>query len=82
MTQTSDLTDWCLRERERLHEQLDALRDGKFCIMKKLGADWIDVTHGDIDRIEQTIGTLDGMLVRYGRGLYENTHHPQEIYRP
>jgi hypothetical protein len=75
MTGTVDPTVWCLGERERLHEQLDALKDGKFCIKERLGTEWIDVTIDNIDRIERSIEVLDQMLIRYGRGYYDNSHH-------
>ncbi|CAM5775283.1 hypothetical protein LMIY3S_04946 [Labrys miyagiensis] len=76
MTEIMDLANWCFSERERLHERLDCLKDGRMCIKERLGMDWTDVTIEAIDEIEHSIGALDQLLMRYGRGYYDNAHHP------
>ncbi|GLS17309.1 hypothetical protein GCM10007874_03240 [Labrys miyagiensis] len=76
MTEMTDLTSWCFSERERLHERLDALKDGRFCVKERLGTDWTDMTIEAIDEIEHSIEALDHLLMRYGRGYYDNSHHP------
>ena len=76
MTKMMDLTSWCFSERERLHERLDALKEGRFCIKERLGPDWTDVTIEAIREIEGSIEALDQLLMRYGRGYYDNAHHP------
>jgi len=78
MSKATDLTSWCFRERERLHAQLDELRSGSLRVSKRLKSGWIDVTPGNIQRIEHSIEALDHMLVCYGRGFYENAHNPLE----
>jgi hypothetical protein len=76
MTEMTDLTNWCFGERERLHERLDALKDGRCCVKERLGTGWTDMTIEAIDEIEHSIEALDHLLMRYGRGYYDNSHHP------
>ncbi len=76
MTEMADLTSWCFGERERLHARLDALKDGRSCVKERLGPDWVDVTVEEIGEIEHSIEALDRLLMRYGRGYYDNSHHP------
>jgi hypothetical protein len=76
MTEVGDLTNWCFTERERLHARADALKEGRFCVKERLGVEWVDATAAAIDEIEHSIESLDRLLMRYGRGYYDNTHHP------
>jgi hypothetical protein len=64
---TTNILDWCKRERSSREKQLDLLTRGKFRTGEDVGHGWVDTTAHTIDMARRSIAELDRTIAAYER---------------